>query len=559
MRTALLAALLLVGCAAPDHDLLVLGGTIVDGSGAPPRVADLAIDGERIVAIGELGDRTARDVIDASGLVVAPGFIDLHSHADLILLAVAPRRDALLEAKIRQGVTTVIVGNCGLGTAPADTESAEILAGINAWMTPEGVGMHVGDVADYLETLERSRPPLNVGTLVPHGPLSLHPEGSLAEALDAGAFGLSVGLIYPPGMLTPTDELVELARTVAAHDALFTAHVRGSSELLLDATAELLSIAERSGARVHHSHLEAVGEDYWPRIDEVLALEDAARAGGASVTHDVFLYDRAATMMIAIFPPWALDGGVPGLLDRLRDPEARERIRRDIEQRPSDDRWPHNLVRAVGWDGILLASVPDDGPTDWVGHSLRALAREKGTDPFSLVVDLMSAHDGRVGQLVAEISGDAGLEAILTHPAAIVISDAEDYGRGVPHPAHAGAFARALRWNRERGLESLQRMVHRMTGAPADLLGLTERGRIAEGAIADLVLFDAATVSDRADWERPRAFAEGIPWVVVGGRPVVADGRYEPAGSGGVLRSRPSPSGASTSLSAMRSAARPSP
>lgn len=371
--------------------------------------------------------------------------------------------------------------------------------------------------------------------------------GRLVEqGLDEGAFGLSVGLIYPPGMYSPTDELIALAGPVAQRDRLFTAHVRGSSETLLDATAELLDVARARGVRVHHSHLEAVGEAWWGRIPEVLALEDAGREAGLRVSHDLFPYTRAATMMAAIFPPWSLEGGVDRLLVRLADPTDRARIRAEIaERRPEwppwlPGGWPHNLVAAVGWDGILIASVGPEGPADWVGRSLADLAQEHEADPFDLVADLMISMEGEVGQFVAEISGrpDArdGLFTILTHDAGAIVSDAEDYGRGSPHPAHAGAFVRALRLNRERRLFDLPELVRRMTAYPAELIGLEGRGRLLPGAAADLVIFDPETVADRATWAEPRATAIGVDWVLVNGRVAVEAGRYVGGSHGSVLR-----------------------
>ncbi|ANM32206.1 hypothetical protein ABI59_10980 [Acidobacteria bacterium Mor1] len=544
-------------------DLLLRGGSLIDGSGSPARMADVAIRDGRIVALGDdARGLPAEREIDIGGLTVAPGFVDIHSHADLILLADDETRERLLGAKIAQGVTTVVIGNCGLGPAPANDEAAAILSGVNAWMTPDGVDAGALTTGEYLDRLDARGVPLNVATLVPHGPLrisatgltpgapddaALHSMGrELDQALQDGAFGLSTGLIYPPGMYSPPEELTYLALRVAARSGLYTSHIRGSSETLLQATAELIDIAEQSGARVHHSHLEAVGRDHWGEIAEVLALEDAARERGLRVSHDMFPYTRAATMMVAIFPPWALDGGVPALLERLRDPIERRRIKESIENdRPQwppwqPGGWPHNLVGAVGWDGILIASVGPGGPARWVGRSLADLGAELGREPFDVVADLMLEQEGRVGQLVAEISGAPGeldvLLSILQHPAAALISDAEDYGRGVPHPAHAGAFARALRLNRERGLMPLPELVRRMSEYPAGIIGLEDRGRVRIGAPADLVVFDPAKVVDRADWTDPRARAAGIPWVTINGEPVVENGRYVGGSAGTVLR-----------------------
>jgi len=583
-----------------DLDLLIHGGVVVDGTGVVGYRADVAIRDGRVVEIGDLTGRTATRRLDASGRVVTPGFVDLHSHADLILLAPPARQSELLGAKLRQGVTTVVVGNCGLGVAPANADAAAILAPVNRWMTPDGVQGAPGSTGAYLETIERSGVVLNVATLVPHGPVRISAMGledgrpteeqlermlqAVERSLAEGAFGLSVGLIYPPGMYSDTDELVELARVVAREDRLFTAHVRGSSETLLDATTELVSIARQSGARVHHSHMEAVGEPFWSSIAPMIEIEDRARAEGLRISHDVFPYTRAATMMTAIFPPWALEGGMPALLSRLRDPASREAIRREIaDRRPSwppwvAGGWPHNLVGAVGWGGIVVSSLSGENADRIVGRSLAALAAEADEDPFDLVVELMLEREGAVGQQVMEISGDPGridgLLRILQHPAAAIVSDAEDYGRGAPHPAHAGAFAKAFRLNRELALMPLETLVHRMTGYPASLLGLADRGVVRVGAAADLVVLDPARVTDRADWLAPRLAARGIDYVVLNGTTVVtgpdlADGAYGvvlragselSAGSSTArLSRRGSPSGVSASTRAIRAAAVPSP
>ncbi len=544
--------------------MILRGAIVYDGTGSAGRRADVAIDDGVIVAIGSVTDLSGRQELDFAGFAVSPGFVDIHSHADLILLADEPDRDRLLEAKARQGVTTIVVGNCGLGAAPADEGSAKILGAVNAWMTPEGVAAERMTIADYLDRLEAGGVPLNVATLVPHGPLrisamGLQPgapdeaqaraiEAALRESLEAGAYGLSVGLIYPPGMYSDTDELIALAEIVAAADGLFTAHIRGSSETLAAATAELIAIARATNVRAHHSHLEAVGASFWSGIDQVLAVEDLARGDGLAVSHDVFPYTRAATMMSAIFPPWSLSGGVPALLERLEDPETRERIRVELEQRTPEwppwqpDGWPHNLVGAVGWDGIYVASVGPTGPMHYVGQNLQAIADDEGRDPFDVVADLMLSERGRVGQLVGEISGNDdtfdGLLSILAHPAAAVISDAEDYGKGVPHPAHAGAFVRALKLNREYGLMTDGEMIRRMTGYPASIIGAPDVGRLAVGAVADLVVFDPLTVADEASWDSPRAFAAGIEGVMLGGRWTVYDGRYLAGSNGRVLRKR---------------------
>lgn len=567
MRVALaVVALAAVGCSSETPlDLVLRGGLVLDGTPNPGVVADVGVRGGRIVAVGNLDGHPATRVLDVRGRAVAPGFVDMHSHADLVLLTSPERRARLLEAKLRQGVTTILVGNCGLGVAPATDGAAEILAAINGWMTPADTRAGPLSVRGYLDRLEASGVPLNVATLVPHGPLRMSTVGPLARtatteevaamqeilgaALAEGAYGLSVGLIYPPGMHADTAELVELARVVAAAGGLFTAHVRGSSETLLRATDELIEIGRESGVRVHHSHLEAVGERFWPLLDEVLAREARARADGLEIAHDLFPYTRAATMMSAIFPPWSLEGGVDGLLSRLAEPAVADRIRSDIERRASEwppweaGRWPHNLVGAVGWDAILVASLGGRADDARVGRSLASLAEGSGETPFDVVAQLMLDEHGKVGQLVGEISGTADerewLMKIFRDPAGAIVSDAEDYGHGVPHPAHAGAFARALRLARETGATSPESLVHRMTALPAARIGLGDRGRIAPGYAADLVVLELERVTDRATWDAPRRFAAGFDWVIVNGTVVVSPTTYTPSDAGDVLRFEP--------------------
>ncbi len=528
-----------------NADLVIRGGSVLDGTGAPERILDVAIRDGKIVALGK--DPEAGEVIDASGKIVAPGFIDLHSHGDLVLAWPSEKRLSLLEGRIAQGITTEIVGNCGLGGAPLYGEAAGLLPQLNGWMSPAPFAWTWKGVGDYLSHLQGLGLPVNVGTLVPHGPVrlgahSLAPGETSGEArrrmadvvdaaLEEGAFGLSAGLIYPPGMYTSTDELSHLARRVAKSGGFFACHVRGSSETLLDAVSELLRIGSETGARVHHSHTEAVGRSHWPKLAQVIAMEEAAREEGISVSGDMFPYTVAATMMLAIFPPWSLEGGLPRLLERLGESGERERIRLSIETvSPSwppwrEGGWPHNLVKAVGWDRIRVSSVGSDRNRAAEGMNLEELGRARGRDPFDAIADLMIEEDGNVGQFVEDISGEAGIATLVKHPEIAFITDANDYGKGKPHPAAYGGFPRILARfvRRERAL-TLPEAVRRMTSLPASILGLPDRGILREGAWADVVVFDAASVEDRATLENPRLPARGMEAVLVNGKAVYRSG-----------------------------------
>ncbi|HKY33967.1 MAG TPA: amidohydrolase family protein [Candidatus Polarisedimenticolia bacterium] len=550
--------------------LLIRGGLLCDGTGDPPRPADVLVEGGRVAEAGARLPAPAGTILEASGLVVAPGFIDLHSHGDLIHPLPPEAQRPLVAGRLAQGITTEIVGNCGLGVAPCPEPALPLLRAVVEWMTPgAAAGWPDGawkDLGSYLARLEGQGTWINVGSLQAHGPLRVAAAGlerragpaaraamrrALEEAMDAGAFGLSTGLIYPPGLFAPTAELAELAGIVARRGGggLVASHIRGSSETLLPAVRELIALGRRSGARVQHSHCEAVGREHWPKIGQVLEMEDAARAQGVAVAHDMFPYTAAATMMLAIYPPWALEGGVGRLLQRLADPAGRAAIRESIESVvPSwppwtPGGWPHNLVRAVGWDAITVGSVVSSQGRRYEGMSLVELGRARGASPFDAVCDLMLEERGKVSQIIHGISGEegseGGLEAILAHGQAAVCTDANDYGRGRPHPAAYGAFPRVLgRYVRERRVLSLQEAVHKMTGRPAGLLGLHDRGVVRRGAWADLVVFDAETIGSEATCAAPRRPASGIRWVLVNGEVACASGEPPPGArpSGRILR-----------------------
>ena len=558
---ALAAGLLGAACGqerashAASLDYRIRNALVVDGTGVPAYRGDLGIrDGRFVPPEGE-----ALRELDADGLVAAPGFVDIHSHGDLVLASGRPDRETLIAGRLAQGITTEVIGNCGLGAAPLFGEAPDLAPAVHAWMTPEGASWRWASLADYFATLETRGLPLNVAALVPHGLLRLGamglrpgaPDaaertamaGALERSLEQGACGLSVGLIYPPGMFSATEELLELARSLRVPDAVFTAHVRGSSETLLPAVEELIGIGRSAEVRVHHSHAEAVGRDHWGKLATFLEMEREARREGVRVSADMFPYPVAATMMYAIYPPWALEGGPDELLARLRDPETRARIGRDIEERIPEwppwepEGWPHNLVSAVGWERIQVSSVGSEAGRDALGRSLAELGSAAGTAPFEAISDLMLAEDGAVGQFVLDISGEDGLRELAADPEVAFITDANDYGKGSPHPAAYGAFPRVLRrYVREARTIPLEEAIRRMTSLPADIVGLEDRGRIGNGFPADLVLFDREDVTDHATFERPRARATGIRATFVNGQPVVQGGRFTGALPGRVLR-----------------------
>jgi N-acyl-D-amino-acid deacylase len=542
-------------------DILIRNGRIIDGSGQPAYRADLAINDSRIVAIGRFPGEAGK-VIDAKDLTVIPGIIDPHSHADLILPLHPKRQSELMRCKLSQGITTTIIGNCGMGCAPlAGSEAEAILRAINAWMTPQQVDWRWRTVGEYLSRLESNGLTLNIAMLAPHGPIRISAMGlakgapsksqmkkmraMVEQAMNDGALGLSTGLIYPPGMYSDTNELKELARVVAGFGGIYTSHIRGSSETLIPAVNELLEVGRETGVRIHHSHNEAVGRGHWRKIDRVLALEEEAE--GVRVSFDMFPYTAAATMMIAIYPPWALEGGVDRLIERLKENKTRKRIERDIaRKKPAwppwrDGGWPHNLVKATGWNAIYIGYVESRGSKRYENRSLAELAELTGKSPFDAITDLIIEERGQVSMLIFEVTGERKDRQLLAkyagHRLSAFCTDAEEYGRGLPHPAAYGAFPRIISKfvGKDRTL-TLEEAVRKMTSYPAQIFGLKDRGVIRPGGFADLVIFDQDKLNDRASFKNPRREATGIEMVIINGRVAFEDGAIREGLNGSVIR-----------------------
>jgi N-acyl-D-amino-acid deacylase len=533
-------------------DLVVERGRVVDGTGNPWFRADIGIRDGRIEAVGDLASAEAATRLDAGGLMVAPGFIDIHSHSDF--LVPVSEHTSVLAPFLAQGITTIVTGNCGYSPAPVNPATAEELKSYTAFLRGPDLPDAWRTFSEYLEFLDQAGVSMNVVPLVAHGALRIHELGfagrqlegdelagmkrNLDRSLEEGAFGLSTGLLYAPGIFAPPEEIEELASVLKGHDGIYTSHIRGSSETLLSATKEVIRVGEVNDIACQHSHIEAFGRSHWPKIDQIIELHEAARERGVDTGFDVIPYIAANTTLLAIFPPWSLAGGVDALLDRLRDPEQRQRIRRSIEEDIPGwpcwipGAWPHNLVEATGWDNVSLLWVEGEENKQFEGKTVTEIAETRGVDPFDAAADLVLAERGHAMALYIGVSGDltddSGLRTLLSHPWAAIETDAILTGRGVPHPAAYGAFPRVLgHYARDEGLFSLEEAVRKMTSLPAQRLGLRSRGRIQEGNWADLVLFDAASVDDRTTYREPNAPPAGIRYVLVNGEVVVRDGAVD--------------------------------
>lgn len=534
---------------AGQATLVIRGATVVDGTGASSRQADIVIEGSRIAAVGP-GAKVpvAGRVLDGAGLAVAPGFIDMHSHADFTLPAYPGALNSL-----SQGVTTEVVGNCGYSPAPlADdpTRAAEQQA------AGHGLGPDLDwnwrSFGEFMDRLDAARPAVNCVPLVGHGSLRLAVVGAedrvatvaerddmgglLSDALAAGAWGLSTGLVYPPGSYSSTDEIVDVGRALSATGGLYASHIRDETDGLMSALSEAVDIGRRLGVRVEVSHLKAAGLSNHGRASDALALLGEARTTGMRVTQDAYPYTAGSTLLSQLVPPWVHDGGTDALVDRLRSDEARARITAEIAT--GLEGWPNFFRSTGGPDAIRIAAVADRSLAHLEGLVLADAARRAGTDPLTLVFDTLAADRGATTMILSMMS-DADVDAILDDPSTSIGSDqlGVTSAEARVHPRAYGTFVRMLgRWVRERRRLDLPSAIHRMTGLPAGILGLGDRGRIAPGYVADLVMFDPETVDDASTYEAPTLPARGIETVLLGGRFAVDGGRAVDARLGRVLR-----------------------
>lgn len=524
---------------ADSVDLLLTGGRLVDGTGGPERVADVAVAGGRIVAVGSVPGLRAARVADVAGLVVCPGFVDVHTHSDLTLLS-----NPAAHSAVRQGVTTEVIGNCGLGPAPVPpgTDLAALRAAVGYLDRDSAIEWRWRTLPDYLSALTAARPAVNVLALVGHVPLraatvgfARRPAtaaerdrmcGLLADGLAAGAAGLSTGMVYAPASYADEAELVALGRVVAAHGGVFAWHVRDYADGLLDSVAQALRVGETAGCRIQISHLVVVGRHNWGAARAALDLVDAARERGLDVGADVYPYLAGSTSLFQLMPGWAQEGGAAALLGRLGDPAVRERIREELRSYP------------VGWDEIVVSRVPDDD-AGVVGTTVADLATARDRTGAEVVMDLLVEYDAAVDMVAGGRSED-DLREVLAHPCTVIGSDGfaldpdGPTGAGLPHPRSYGCFPRVLAAYTGPGGLPLVEAVAKCTGRSAARVGLSDRGVVKPGYAADLVVFDPDTIRDRATFTDPQRYPDGMRLVVVNGR-VVVDGEHTSARPGAVL------------------------
>lgn len=523
---------------------------LVDGTGAPAVPMDLAIDGPRISGVYKRTEAKGLMIIDAHGKIVCPGFVDIHSHSDLHLLA-----NPLAESKIMQGVTTELVGNCGgsaaplIGAARTDIkEAADHLCVALDWITMD----------EYLLRLNHLKTSVNVCTLVGAetirksvlGDHDVQPSGEklgqmrnlVADAMLQGAFGISSGLIYAPGCYATTEELIALASTAASFGGMYASHIRGEGRTLVKAVAEAIEIGRESHARVEISHHKACGQANWGRVKETLDMIMHARMEGVDVAFDVYPYTASCASLDTILPPWAREGGREAVLSRLKDPALRARLVKELET-PSDD-W-EAIAAETDWENIMLVDFKNERNKKYENKSVARIAKETGKKPTELALDMMCDERLRVFAIFHEINEDDVLR-VISSPLSVIGSDGcaeKPYGPGsdsATHPRAYGTFPRVLRkYAIEQSALSIEEAVRKMTSMPAERIGLENRGVLAKGMAADVVVFDPSRVRDCATFEKPHVYPEGIEHVIVNGDLTVENGKHTRERNGLVLRHKP--------------------
>jgi len=534
---------LLQGCSAgKEYDLVIVGGLVYDGRGTPPVPADIGILGDRIAAIGKIPARRGRIVVEAAGRAVCPGFIDVHDHSDLDLLA-----DPRAESAVRQGVTTLISGNCGSSPFPIADEVLEETKSVAK--SEYGINVDWRDLSGFFARLEKGGTSVNYATLVGHGPIRGAAMGfndrppSAAEMermkalvaanMEAGALGLSTGLEYTPGSFAAPGEIIALCRAAAARGGVYATHMRDEGDFLLEAVKEAIDAARQAGLKLQISHLKTAFPRNWGKVDELLGLIDRAVAEGIDVRADRYPYIAGSTGLSINFPAWARAGTTNEFLARLKDPAQDRRLREYAAERE---------VKFGSWDKVVISGVSTE-KNRWVeGLDVLAAARKAGKSPYEFMRDLIVEERDLV-QCVLFMMTEDNLRRILAHPRIGIGSDSSVravtgvLAKGKPHPRAFGTFPRVLgKYVREENILPAEVLIRKMTSIPAETFGLKDRGTVRGGAFADFVVYDPVTVADKATWENPHQYPAGVEAVVVNGQIAVRAGEHSGRTPGRVLR-----------------------
>lgn len=542
-----------------ECDLLIRNGSIMDGSGSQAFEGDVAVRNGRIAAIGRLPEATAAHTTDAKGLVVSPGFIDPHTHADFIFAW--PEHHGVMESFVRQGITTMVTGNCGASPAPMNPDYLDQIATYWDCILPRsGLPWNWRTMREYLDHLETIRPALNIAQLVGHGTVRVNVMGyaprratpsetgamreQVRQSLEDGALGLSYGLGYVPGVWARTDELIEVARDLPGFGGHITVHLRGQTEFFERAVEEMIRVAETVGAPLQLSHFVPFAADYTEQFFNAYEATERARKRGVEIGYDLLPYAVSSTTLLSLYPPWMFEDGLPAFFERLKNPKVRERLLHEFKTRGPEwptwktGTWPdHRYDKEAGWSRHRLHGFRKPENRKYEGVNLEAIAEDMGKDPFEALFELTLVENGRL-YYTAGFHDDDGFDmamgVFLRLPNMSCMTDSVGIGHRAPHPSIYGAFPRFLgRHGRDWATFSLEEAVRKCTSLPARQLGLPDRGVLREGAFADIVIFDRDKINDKAAFARPFLYPEGIETVIINGAPVWFDGQYRadsPAG-----------------------------
>lgn len=521
-------------------DLLIKNGTVLDGTGSPARIADVAIEGDTIAEVGQLGPVEAPETLDATNLMITPGFIDAHSHSDMNLI-INPNA----ESKVRQGVTTEIIGQCGSSAFPL---RGAYRNQIQEDMKKYNLEISWTDIEGYCDKFRAVMPAVNVALFVGQGAIrgsvlayeNTKPDAKqlkdmqleVEKAMDCGALGLSTGLIYSPSYFADTEEIVALAHVAGKRNGLYASHIRGESDTLLDAIREAIQIGREAGVGVQVSHLKASGPQNWGKVRQAIELIEQARSESLNIQFDKYPYIASSTSLDSLLPKWAHEGGAEATLSRLADPAERAKILEAVSV---------NNEAEKGWDSILLAFSGCEKYQTYEGETLGEIARKTGMKPFDLFVDLLVCS-----RLATAICGfsmcQEDTDLAITHPCGLVCSDSSawaPYGvlsRGKPHPRAYGTFPKFFRdYVKERPLLELEQAVAKVTSRCAERFGLKKRGRISPGYFADLVIVDWERFFDTATYANPHQYPTGVEGVIVNGVVTLRQGSLTGKRAGRVL------------------------
>jgi dihydroorotase/N-acyl-D-amino-acid deacylase len=529
-------------------DVLITNGRVVDGTGAPWFRADVGIIGDHIAAIGQLSGRTAKTTIDASNLVVAPGFIDMLGQSEFNVLV-----DPRAASKITQGVTTEITGE-GSSIAPLNDALAK---SSQPSFDRFKVALDFRTLGEYFARLDKNRPAINVGTFVGAGGVRAYVMGSgqkvaspadleemkklVAQAMQQGALGVSTSLQYVPGRFASTDELVELARVAKQYGGIYISHQRSESAQIIQSLDEVFTIAEKANIPAEVWHLKTAYKANWGRMPEVLKYFDAARARGLDVTANMYPYDRASNGLDACLPLWVREGGLEPMLQRLNDPKLRDRIKRDMDDAKAKD-WENQWYGSGGGAGVMVSTVLDPALRKWEGKNLVEIGKEMGKDPRDAAMDLVMADRGETSVIISIMRED-DVRLALSSPMISIGTDsgarAEDgpFSESKSHPRAWGSFTRVLgKYVRDEKLITIEEAVRRFTSRPATRVGLNDRGILRPGLKADVTIFNPATVRDISTFVDPTHYSQGVEHVLVNGKAVVSNGKITDQRPGEAIR-----------------------